>query len=90
MTERVHAIVQGLVQGVGFRYFVSTRAVSLGLGGWVRNRPDGTVEFEVEGDSAALDSLLHAVKTGPRSAHVSELRLERSEISHPVKSFEVR
>lgn len=90
MTERVHAIAHGLVQGVGFRYFVLTRAVALGLGGWVRNRSDGTVEFEAEGDTHALESLLSAVKIGPRSAHVSELRVERTVISQPLTTFEVR
>ena len=90
MTERVHAVVTGLVQGVGFRYFVQLRAGAYGLGGWVRNRPDGTVEIVAEGEAERLNSFLAAIRTGPRAAHVTDLRLERSKVSTVTTTFEVR
>jgi len=88
--ERIHAVVSGLVQGVGFRYFVLDRAQTFGLGGWVRNRPDGSVEIEAEGETEALDAFLVTVRQGPRAAQVTGLRLERSVISQKLNSFEVR
>jgi acylphosphatase len=75
MTEtqnaRLHATIEGHVQGVGFRYFVQETAVGLGLDGWVRNRWDGTVEVTAEGPRPELEKLLGALRRGPRGAHVS-------------------
>ncbi|HET7466956.1 MAG TPA: acylphosphatase [Candidatus Dormibacteraeota bacterium] len=71
--ERLHAVVHGDVQGVGFRYFVMRSARPLGVRGWVRNRDDGSVELTAEGDRAALEQLLRAVHQGPRSAHVTRV-----------------
>ena len=53
MIVRVHILVQGLVQGVGFRWFVAREAGQLGLQGFVRNRAEGTVELEAEGERGA-------------------------------------
>ena len=58
-------MVQGRVQGVGFRYFVVREAQHLGLTGWVRNRPDGTVETEAVGDEATLERFVAKVRLGP-------------------------
>lgn len=58
-------MVHGRVQGVGFRYFVVREAQQLGLTGWVRNRPDGTVETEAVGDEATLERFVAAVRKGP-------------------------
>ena len=71
--NRVHLIVHGRVQGVGFRYFVTREARALGLAGTVRNRADGTVEVEAEGDPAALDQLAAAVRRGPSGARVERV-----------------
>jgi len=71
--ERLHAVVHGDVQGVGFRYFVTRAARPLGIRGWVRNRPDGSVELTAEGERPVLEQLLQAVRTGPRAAHVSRV-----------------
>ncbi len=67
---RVHAVVRGRVQGVGFRWFVRETATALGLAGHVRNRTDGTVEVEAEGDEAAVANLLRELARGPRGAAV--------------------
>jgi len=75
MTEkaRLHATIEGHVQGVGFRMFVFTTAHELGLTGWVRNRWDGDVEVLAEGERAVLESLLSALYKGPRSAYVTKI-----------------
>jgi acylphosphatase len=55
--KRAHVIVEGRVQGVFFRAYTSDEAKKLGLTGWVRNRPDGTVEALVEGDADSVVNL---------------------------------
>ena len=60
-TKRIHADVHGLVQGVGFCAFTERVGRRLGLVGWVRNAPDGSVECEAEGAIAAVDEFLTAV-----------------------------
>jgi acylphosphatase len=70
----MHVRVAGLVQGVGFRWFVRERARRLGLSGWVRNLPDGSVEVVAEGDHAQLDLLRSELQRGPSGASVSEIR----------------
>jgi acylphosphatase len=71
--ERVRIVVQGRVQGVGFRSFVWMRARQLGLAGEVRNRPDGRVEVVAEGERTHLDELLRVLWTGPPAARVSDV-----------------
>jgi acylphosphatase len=90
MTTRVHMIVNGLVQGVGFRWFTARRAEALGLTGFVRNRNDGSVEIEAEGESSLLEDLVRQVKGGPRSAHVTDLRIEWKDPTHTPGRFEIR
>jgi acylphosphatase len=66
-----HVRVTGRVQGVGFRYFVRERARALNLSGWVKNRPDGSVELLVAGDDDATARLLDVVRRGPPHAEVA-------------------
>jgi len=63
-------VITGRVQGVGFRYFTQSAATREGLHGWVRNRPDGSVEALAEGDADAVERFERAVRSGPRGAHV--------------------
>jgi acylphosphatase len=72
----LHAIVKGHVQGVGFRYFVRQRAQALGAVGWVRNLRDGDVEFVAEAPQPALESLIVAVRQGPRGSEVTDVEIE--------------
>ena len=65
MTARAHMIVRGLVQGVGFRWFVARRANALGLAGYARNLVDGAVEIEAEGDRSMVEELIGDVRVGP-------------------------
>ena len=67
----VRIVVSGWVQGVGYRAFVLRRAHELGLGGWVRNLPDGRVEAEAAGPEDALQQFVAALKAGPRPARVA-------------------
>ena len=88
MTTRF--LVSGMVQGVGFRWFVARHARSLGLGGYARNLPDGRVEVVVSGPDEALPSLEKLLRAGPANAQVE--RVERS--SEPParavgKSFDI-
>jgi acylphosphatase len=69
----LHALVRGRVQGVGFRWFVRERARELGVRGWVRNRGDGAVEVEAEGDVGTLEQLLQLLRKGPPGALVSSV-----------------
>jgi acylphosphatase len=68
--ERLHGVVHGDVQGVGFRYFLMREARRLGLRGWVRNRDDGTVEFVAEGERDDLERLKQTAERGPSQARV--------------------
>jgi acylphosphatase len=68
-------LARGEVQGVGFRYHAAAHARHLGLVGSVRNRPDGTVELEIEGRVASVSSMLHWLETGPRYAVVTALEV---------------
>ena len=73
---RLRAVVRGVVQGVGFRWFVSEQADALGISGWVKNRPDGSVELEAEGSPEALERFTTAVRRGPEAADVTDVVLE--------------
>ena len=85
-----HCLVSGLVQGVGFRYAAMTEARRLGLRGWVRNLPDGRVEAEAFGDSAALDSFCDWLQQGPRSARVSLVQVKPAAWQEGPEPFEIR
>jgi acylphosphatase len=68
-----HVRVIGRVQGVGFRQFVRERARALGLSGWVKNQPDGSVELLVAGDDQAAARLLDIIRRGPPYADVAAI-----------------
>ncbi len=87
--QRLHAVVRGDVQGVGFRWFVIDEARPLGLRGWVRNRADGTVELTAEGERPQLETLLTAARRGPRGARVTAVDVEWAEARGDLGSFEL-
>ncbi len=90
MEIRAHVLVSGLVQGVGYRYFVFHRAIRLGLLGYVRNIFSGEVEIEIEGDRSLIEEFIKEVKVGPRVAHIKDLKIEWLECTKSYKSFEIR
>lgn len=87
--ERLHAIVHGDVQGVGFRYFVQRKAQQLGLSGWVRNNDDGTVELVAEGTRQQLEHLKRVVEEGPRLARVDRVETRWSEATGDLGRFDL-
>ena len=76
MSRRRHIRVTGRVQGVAYRASCVQCAGALGLSGWVRNRVDGSVEIEAEGEPGALAQLLEWCATGPPGAAVSAVTSE--------------
>jgi acylphosphatase len=87
--ERLHAVVRGDVQGVGFRYFVQRTAQRLGLQGWVRNNDDGTVELVAEGERVKLAELERALKEGPRMARVDHVDARWSAAAGNLHGFDL-
>lgn len=69
----LHFLVQGRVQGVGFRWFVHREASELELRGWVRNTEDGDVEVVVAGEPDDLNDLRSTLKRGPRGSRVDRV-----------------
>ena len=77
--RRAHVIVRGRVQGVGYRWAIRSRAASLGVGGWVRNRPDGNVEATFEGAPERIELLVRWCREGTSAAYVDEIEVEWQE-----------
>lgn len=73
---RLHVTVRGRVQGVGFRWFASDTAESLGLTGWVRNLKDGSVEAEAQGTEEALVEFVERLRTGNPAARVDSIETQ--------------
>ncbi len=86
----VQVIVQGYVQGVYFRDFTSRQAIGLGLTGYVRNLPEGTVEVQAEGERKHLAKLIDQLKVGPPAAKVTKVVTNWSEYTGSYSSFRVR
>jgi acylphosphatase len=87
--ERLHAVVHGDVQGVGFRYFVQRKAHQLGLSGWVRNNDNATVELVAEGARDQLEKLKQAVEEGPRAARVDRVDADWSSATGTLGAFDL-
>ena len=89
--KRLHAVVRGRVQMVGFRYFVVEEARALGLAGWARNGDDGeTVEVVAEGPEERLRQLEAILRDGPRLARVEAVDVRWSDALENHRGFEVR
>ena len=73
--RRAHLTIRGRVQGVWYRGSMEDEAERLGLAGWVRNRPDGAVEAEVEGAPEAVDTLIAWARRGPPAARVTDVEV---------------
>lgn len=88
--KRVTAQVRGRVQGVSFRYNAQSQAKRMGLTGWIRNEPDGSVYVLAEGSDSVLEEFIRYLNQGPRSARVESLTTNWSEASGDYDSFEIR
>jgi acylphosphatase len=78
-----------MVQGVGYRWYCLRQARNLGLFGWVKNRPDGSVEILAEGDRGALEAMIKELKIGPSSASVTRIDVDWREFTGEHDSFDV-
>ncbi|RMA93337.1 acylphosphatase [Hydrogenothermus marinus] len=86
----LHAIVKGKVQGVYYRKFTKETADRLGLKGWVKNLPDGTVEVVAEGDEDKLKELLENLYKGPPLAEIIDIDYEFLNKDGGFTDFEIR
>ena len=82
-------IVKGLVQGVGFRFFVYRIGKSLNLVGTVENLSGGVVKIVVEGDRSAIEEMIRFVKVGPRSAEVNDVVIHWTSPKHSFPDFTI-
>jgi acylphosphatase len=76
VTEVRHLVITGLVQGIGFRYSMAVQARALGVGGWVRNRRDGSVEALVAGTDEQVATMIAWSRRGPAGARVDHVAVE--------------
>jgi len=87
--HRVHLVIRGRVQGVGFRWFAASRAQAVHVAGFVRNLPDGSVEVEAEGAREVLVRLVSELSRGPSSAIVTDVSTTWSESDPRHRGFQV-
>lgn len=87
--NRIHVLVRGVVQGVGYRYSAALAAEERGVSGWIRNRADGTVEASIEGEPEGVEQMLQWLRHGPEGARVDEVEVAQR---HPegASGFGVR
>ena len=87
---RAEIIVKGLVQGVGFRYFVYQRATALNLAGYVKNEINGTVLTVVEGERSKIEILFDYLKQGPMYSDVRDIKISWKGFVAEFANFEIR
>ncbi len=90
MKANVTILTRGVVQGVGFRFFVDRQAREYGLYGWVRNLPNGEVEMEVEGEEGMIGDFIKVIKVGPRMANITGIVVRRNEGLKDYKDFRIK
>ncbi len=83
-------MVQGIVQGVGFRYFVLCHAQELGVEGYVRNLFSSEVEIEAQGERGMVEALIQEINIGPRFAHITHVDVQWLSPVDTFFGFEVR
>ena len=90
LMKRIRIVISGDVQGVLFRTYTVQTAQKLGLVGWVRNNPDGSVEIVAEGEREKLENLISWAKKGPPYAKVEKVQFDWEEATGEFSSFDVR
>jgi acylphosphatase len=83
-------VITGRVQGVGFRFFAEAAALREGVHGWVRNRPDGSVDAWVEGDLEAVDRVEAALRRGPAGSRIDRVSVEETAPTGRATGFSIR
>lgn len=89
MDRAVEIVVSGVVQGVAFRWQANEQAERLGVVGWVRNEPDGTVRAHAEGPSDAVERFVEWCRKGPRFAVVEHVAVREVELAG-YGSFDIK
>ncbi len=89
-TTRYHLLIEGHVQGVGYRMSSQVVAQKIGLTGWVRNLRNGQVELVAEGEPAQLKQLVDWVWQGPNFAEVTDINLKKLKATGEFTQFEIR
>jgi len=90
MAEKyVHILVEGYVQGVGFRFYTIRYADKLNINGTVRNKYDGSVEIYAEGDERDINSFIEVIKRGPGSAIIREVKINEYRKSRGYNIFDI-
>jgi acylphosphatase len=89
MDVHAHIIVSGIVQGVGFRFFVMRIARKMQLTGWVRNLPSGEVEIDVEGPRGLIDSFIQDLNVGNTWARVTRINVQWGSFSGKYTGFDI-
>ncbi len=87
---RAEILVSGLVQGVGYRYFVQRTALALGLTGYVKNLYTGEVFAVVEGKEYLVEDLIAKMRIGPQRSDVRGIKVSREEYKGEFRTFEIR
>ena len=90
MEVRAEIVVNGLVQGVGYRYFVIREAKALGLKGFTKNLYTGEVLTVVEGEKALVEEMIKKLKVGPSHASVKNCKVDWQESKNEFTDFEVK
>jgi len=88
--KKLHIIVKGKVQGVGYRYFAYINARDMGINGFVRNLQNGDVELVVEGDPEILAKYIDILKSGPHSSKVEKVEVTENDSRDSNNSFKIR
>ncbi len=88
--KRLHLIVSGVVQGVGFRWYTQRIATSLGLTGWVRNLQNGDVEIVVEGKSDIIEMFISELKNGYLGRNISRIKRIEEEYKGEFSDFRIK
>jgi acylphosphatase len=92
MAEKARAsvTVRGVVQGVGYRFFAVAEARQRDLTGWARNRPDGSVEVVVEGESGLVEEFIAQLRLGPPASRVTNVQVQHGRYTGEFDLFLVR
>lgn len=87
---RYHIIVQGKVQGVGFRYFTLYKATSLNITGWVRNMSNGMVEINAQGDKDTLITFISMIRKGNDFSYTEDISIKEIPLIIDEIKFKVK
>lgn len=86
--KAIEARISGRVQGVSYRAWLQETALRHGLGGWVRNEPDGSVRALIAGDPAAVDAVQRSLRDGPPAARVDDVQVKALS-APPTRGFTI-